>query len=142
MILSAHHATTLPDAMICLLLPLGFGFRMLRSPALKAGHLKHKTNRTAHTNVLSCRLTGTSQQFPRALEILSQHFKENTPRERPGSAPPAIAALLARPGTLAALPPHPAITLAHIFCALQCHHCHLQSLGLGLLVMAVSTCDC
>lgn len=48
--------------------------------------------------VAVCRLTGTPQQLPRALEILSQHFRENPPREKPGGAPPAIAALLARPG--------------------------------------------
>ena len=45
-----------------------------------------------------CRITGTPQQLPRALEILSQHFKANPPREKPGGAPPAVAALLVRPG--------------------------------------------
>lgn len=47
-------------------------------------------------------LTGTPQQLPRSLEILSQHFRENPPREKPGGAPPAIAALLARPGNVQA----------------------------------------
>ena len=47
-----------------------------------------------------CRITGTPQQLPRALEILSQHFRANPPREKPGGAPPAVAALLVRPGTL------------------------------------------
>ncbi|DBA68350.1 TPA: hypothetical protein ACH3X2_013660 [Trebouxia sp. C0005] len=51
-------------------------------------------------------LTGTPQQLPRSLEILSQHFRENPPREKPGGAPPAIAALLARPGNVQGPPPH------------------------------------
>lgn len=51
-------------------------------------------------------LTGSPQQLPQALEILSQHFRENPPREKPGGAPPAIAALLARPGNVQGPPPH------------------------------------
>ena len=47
-----------------------------------------------------CRITGTPQQLPRALEILSQHFRANPPREKPGGAPPAVAALLVRPGVV------------------------------------------
>ncbi|KAL3157134.1 hypothetical protein ABBQ38_001376 [Trebouxia sp. C0009 RCD-2024] len=43
-------------------------------------------------------ITGTPQQLPRALEILSQHFRANPPREKPGGPTPAFAALLARPG--------------------------------------------
>lgn len=50
--------------------------------------------------VLCCRITGTPQQLPRALEILSQHFRANPPREKPGGAPPAVAALLVRPGMI------------------------------------------
>ncbi len=56
---------------------------------------------------VSCRISGNVDSLARALVMVSRQIRENPPKEKPGGAPPQLAALLAggAPARYGAPPP-------------------------------------